>query len=284
MNSNPVKPDSLPQINSAPFKYMIDGLKKNGVGYKKVKVNGSELKPMQGVIIMDKVSEIDPLNLKPIWLANNNSVLDGHHRLASSITHNVPITGIRVNLCPEEAIEMLKKIQELYKYEKNETLDEVIAQDQINAMNEPHDINELSFLAALEAEIKLDDDGNKEVLHGDNVINSKKKTVKAYRKDPIKVDSKSGNYFSLKPVEGYRAYSIQFDNLLDTNDMNIIYHGEKNPVMVLSKYWFPHVDFEKISRRLGTSPEALANRAVAEKARSMNFDGVKYGDIMVQGL
>jgi len=72
--------------------------------------------------------------------------------------------------------------------------------------------------------------------------------------------------------------------LLDTNELGLTFNNNKSPVEVLCKNWFPNIDFDKIAQNYDVKPESIMNRAVAEKARKLGHDGIKYGDIMVQGL
>lgn len=273
------KPKYLPQV-SAPFAYTLDGLKREGVKCKYVEMNPEDLIPSQGLVALDKISSIDPKKILPIWISKENKVLDGHHRLACVLMNSLPIKAIQIPLPYKDAIRILNKIQDIYDYENQEKVEEVVAQDQINAMNEPENQD---FLESLEAEVE---DG-KLILHDTNaanVVGKKTKKQTGYRKAKINERSTVGNFFSLKPVEGYLKYDIEFDNLLDTNDMGLIYSNGISPVGVLARAWFPHIDFNKISKKYGVSPDVLINRAVAEKARKCGYDGIKYGDIMIQGL
>jgi len=277
------KPKWLPQI-SAPFTYVLNKLNDDGIGYRKIKLPASEFKPLQGLVSLEKISDIADDNIQPSWCANDNSVLDGHHRLGKAIAKQKPFTAFQVNLNVKDAARVLNKIQDIWEYENQTGIEEVVAQDQINAMNEPDSgVSTSEFLAALESEMMGDDD-DRGYLHDDSVINTKKRKIKAYRKKPITEKSKVGNFFALKPDNGYKAYDIEFDNLLDTDDMKISFHREPNPVAVLARYWFPNVDFKKVGEKYGVAPESIMNRAISEKARQMGYDGIKYSDIMVQGL
>lgn len=270
------KPYHLPQI-SAPFKYMVKNMKDNGVAYKLLTVHPKELFPSQGIVSLDKISKINHNNIKPIWVSIENKILDGHHRYGSALANNVPIKIIKILLNHKDAIRILNKIQDLFEFENQMKLEEVVAQDQINAMNQQDSgVSASEFLGTLEIEDKM----------LKNLLKSGKgKKMCGYRKVKLNEKSNVGNFFSLKNFdEQYNEYEMEFDNLLDTDDMGITYHKGKNPVFILAKTWFPNIDFENISKKYGVNPYSLCSRAVAEKAKSMNYDGIKYGDIMIQGL
>jgi hypothetical protein len=127
-------------------------------------------------------------------------------------------------------------------------------------------------------------------LEEDNVNvqaeNSEKnqKTVVGFRKDPIKENSVVGNFFILEPVNGFDKYQIDFDNLLDTNELGIEYKDSQDPVDILAKIWFPNINFEKISEQHNMPSINLKMKAITEKAMKLGYDGIKYGDKLVQGL
>jgi hypothetical protein len=267
----------LPQVNS-PFNYTLDMLDKEGVDYKYMQADPEELSPSQGIVAQDKVSEIDIDNLKPIWISNDDKVLDGHHRYVAALSRNIPIKCVKVMLPQKDAIRVLNKIQDIFEYENQEKIVEVVAQDQINAMNEPDSgVSTSEILATLEDDSSDDD---KEILHD----NKKTKKISGYRKKDVNEKSMVGNFFSLKESDGYKKYDMEFDSLLDTNELGLTYNGNTSPVTALCKKWFPKIDFDKIAKNYDVKPESIMNRAVAEKARKMGYDGIKYGDIMVQGL
>lgn len=272
------KPMWLPQVNS-PFNYTLDMLDKEGVNYKYMQADPDELIPSQGIVAQDKVSQIDMDNIKPIWISKDNKVLDGHHRYIAALSRNIPIKCVMVMLPQKDAIRVLNKIQDIFEYENQEKVMEVVAQDQINAMNEPDSgVSTSEFLATLEDDSDKDDD--REILHD----NKKRKKISGYRKKDINEKSVVGNFFSLKESDGYSKYDMEFDSLLDTNELGLTYHGGSSPVTVLCKKWFPNIDFDRIAKNFDVKPESIMNRAVAEKARKLGHDGIKYGDIMIQGL
>ena len=52
----------------------------------------------------------------------------------------------------------------------------------------------------------------------------------------------------------------------------------------MAKIWFPHINFEKISEQYEMPSINLKNKAIAEKAMKLGYDGIKYGDTLIQGL
>lgn len=273
-----IGPYHLPQVN-APFSYTIDMLDKEGVDYKYMQADPDELHPSQSIILSDIMDKIDSKNLKAIWISKDNKVIDGHHRVGVALSRGIPIKCIKIMLSQKDAIRILNKIQDIFEYENQEKVMEVVAQDQINVMNDPDsDFNNGNFLESLAKEKEMED---REILHDST---KKPKTMTGYRKDDINTNSVVGNFFSLKPVDGYKKYDMEFDNLMNTNDLDITFKSDINPVARLAVTWFPNIDFKKIAKHHEVNPDSIINRAVAEKAKEMGYDGIKYGDIMVQGL
>jgi hypothetical protein len=93
-----------------------------------------------------------------------------------------------------------------------------------------------------------------------------------------------GNFFVLNPIDGFSKYQIDFDNLLDTNELGVAYKDSQDPVDIVAKMWFPHINFEKISSQYNADSKNLKSKAIAEKAKQLGYDGVKYGDKLIQGL
>lgn len=261
------KPKHLPQMN-APFSIVTEMLQEEGIGFKLVKVNPKQLKPSQGIIFAEKVSEMNPKQLKPIWISKEFNILDGHHRYGSALSHELPlIKAIQIDLPARDASRILCRIQDIYEYESQRKMEEVVAQDQINAMQEP------DFLEELQKDIAET-----------KAIKTKKKKVKGYRKNELKENSKIGNFFSPKKIDGYHEYDMEFSNILDTDDLGIILHPTSSPTGVLAKSWFPNIEFEKVAKKYNVKPDSIMNRAVSEKARKLGYDGIKYGDVLIQGF
>jgi hypothetical protein len=261
------KPNHLPQV-SAPFLYVVDQLDNEKVKYKILKTTPDELKPTQGLVDLCKVSSIlrsGKIN-QPIWLSRDNDILDGHHRYAASINRNEPLKAIQIDLPLHDAARILNKIVDIFNYKRQRAIDEVVSQDVINAERESDLLDQL-----LRSVPKKENKINKEVFTG-------------YREDEPKPNSKVGNFFSLNPNKEMKKFEIEFDNLLDTDRMDITFSNESIPTVGLAKIWFPDVDLNEVATEMNSKIENLCNRLVAEKAKKMGYDGIKYGSIMLQVL
>lgn len=272
------KPFFLPQVNAS-VDSVVKKLEDDDVDYDYIQIKPEELKNLnvsQGFVFSDDVetAEIDDMN--PIWLSKEDTICDGHHRYIRAMTDNVPLTAIRIDLEFKDACRLLNKIQDIHEYEEQLKMEEVVAQDAINAENEKNSNGSYSiFLNNLEED--------------NNLIQKEKpskndKTIIAYRREPIKENSIIGNFFTLTPTKGYSKYEIDFENLLDTNSMGIQYKDSQVPAEVLAKAWFPNINFEKLSEEYDTPSINLKNKAIAEKAHALGYDGIKYGNTLIQGL
>jgi len=264
------KPRFLPQMN-APYDVVLEKLDEEGVGYEIVEVDPNELEPLQGITFSDEVGKVNSDDMNPIWISENNKVLDGHHRMVRGLLDNNKIKAIKIGLNEKDAARVLNKIQDIYEYEKSQGLEEVEVQDTINFYGE----DDNQFLNTLEED-------NAVVQNEKSSANQQ--TIIGYRKEPIRDNSVVGNFFTLTPLDGYDKYQIEFENLLDTHALGVMYKDGQQPVEILAKIWFPHVNFEEISKQYNMPSINLKNKAIAEKAQKMGFDGIKYGDTLIQGL
>lgn len=276
------KPSFLPQVG-APLDVVLEKLRDEDIDYELTKIDPNELSPMQGITFSDEVSGIELDDMKPIWVGEEMTVLDGHHRYVKALSDNTPIMAVRILMKDKDACRLLNKIQDIYEYEQMQEqemdLDEIrTQQNNINTENdiESDGISRMNFLSMLE-------ESNEEVQEDDE-SGKNPKTIIAYRRDPIKENSVVGNFFTLKPIDGFSKYEIEFDNLLDTDELGVSYKTDQEPVDILAKIWFPNINFEKISESYKTDSINLKNKAIAEKAISMGYDGIKYGNNLIQGL
>jgi trans-2-enoyl-CoA reductase len=77
---------------------------------------------------------------------------------------------------------------------------------------------------------------------------------------------------------------MEFNNILDTDDIGVILHPDSSPANSLAKSWFPNIEFDKVAKKYNVRPDSIMNRAVSEKARKLGYDGIKYGDVLIQGF
>jgi hypothetical protein len=268
-------PNYLPQM-SAPLERILQELDNEGVKYEVLDIDPNELNTSQPFVFSNNVAEsiIDENN--PIWMSEENNIIDGHHRLAKSLEDEKTLKAVKVGLNFKNACRVLNKIQDIFEYEESHKMEEVIGQDVINSGNEiDSGVSDDEFLGSLEEDNIATQDENTE---------KNKKTIIGYRKDPLKENSVVGNFFMLAPINGFDKYEIEFDNLMDTDELGFSYKESQKPVDILAKIWFPNINFEKISEQYNMSVDNLKAKAIAKKAQRLGFDGIKYGDTLVQGL
>lgn len=264
------KPHFLPQVH-APYDIVLQKLDEEGVDYINVEVDPEELIPLQGIVFSDDVGGVSIDDMKPIWISSDMQVLDGHHRMVRALLDKVPIKCIKINMNHKDACRTLNKIQDIYEYELSQGLEEVQVQDAINFYQD----DDNQFLKSLEED---------NIAIQTEAPTKNQKTVIGYRKSPIKENSVIGNFFTLKPVEGYDKYEIDFENLMDTNALGVTYKDGQEPIDILAKSWFPNINFEKLSTQHNTTSINLKTKAVAEQAMKMGYDGIKYNNTLIQGL
>src|SRR5690606_40783444 len=139
------KPYFLPQV-SAPFDLVLQKLDDEGVGYDMVELDPNELNGSQGVTFSDEVGGVSLDDMNPIWVDEENNILDGHHRWVKAMMSGNPIKGCKLHTRNRDACRLLNKIQDIYEYEQKQGLEEVEVQDTINYYGD----DENQFLTSLE--------------------------------------------------------------------------------------------------------------------------------------
>lgn len=260
MEQNIYKPKSLPQI-SAPFTYVAHNLNDMGIPYELVGVGVDAVNPSQGFIDSDLVHDLmgqlkGGEELKASWVDKDNNLLDGHHRYAAYVMNkNSHLPCARIKTDKEQAIKVLNEIQKKYESENNSDFINALMEDQDTSMYTP-----------------------------EKPVETKKDTVKAYRKKPIIERSPSGNFFALKEVKGFKPYEIEFDAILNTDTIDQKIKKSQNPVAELAKIWFPGLNFEEKAKDMEMTLDDFINTIVAEKARTKKIDGILYGDVLLQTI
>jgi len=269
------RPKFLPQI-SMPIHEILSRLDEEEIEYEITQLDPNELNPSQGIVFSDEIHE--PKEEKYTWADKDNNVLDGHHNLSFHLINSKPVNCVKINLDSRTACRILNKFQDIFDYETQRKMEEVLGQDALNSNNDiDSGENQGDFLDLLEKD-------NINIASSGETGAKNPTTVIGYRIDPVNENSVIGNFFTLKPIEGYNKFQIDCDNLLDTNDLGITYKSGQVPVEILAKTWFPHVNFEKLSEEYGMPAINLKNKAVAHKANKFGYDAIKYGDTLIQGL
>ena len=272
------KPYFLPQI-SVPYDIIVQKLDEEDINYRLIEIfpsDDDDIKVSQGIVFSDELGECTLNDTNPIWLAGENQICDGHHHYCRALFENKSFKAIKIDMNFKDACRLLNKIQDIYEYEKSRSLEEVEMQDVINNENQTDSgVSDNEFLASLE-----EDNNN---IQNENPSKNQK-TIIGYRKEPINDNSVVGNFFTLSSIDGFDKYQIDFDNLLDTHELGLVYKSSQEPVDILAKIWFPNINFEKISSQYNISSNNLKAKAIAKKAMKLSFDGIKYGDTLIQGL
>lgn len=262
-----LQPPYLPQL-TIPFSIAVEKLGENGVECEYDMVSPEDLDPVQGITFSDFMTHDLDDSESYVWIGNDNKIIDGHHRWNKALSTSKPtINVIRVGLNSRDASRALNRVQDIYEYdEKIKSETDVVGYDE----NEEEIVYD--FLEELERVDLIDED--------------KRNTTKiiAYRKDDINENSVIGNFFTLTPSDDFQKYEIDFDNLLVVDDMGVQFLNSQNPIDVLVKVWFPTVNFEEKSKQYNTTSQNLKTKAIAEKAKKMGYDGIRYNNNLIQGL
>ncbi|MFW6219269.1 MAG: hypothetical protein ACOC33_00245 [bacterium] len=241
----------LPQV-SAPYTYIVKGLEDEGVDYRAVNIIPARLNAIQKVVDSKKVDDfINILKQKegkqlPIFVTNNNEILDGVYRFLASYIHSPDqkIPCIKINRPANQASMILNKLQDKYDFENK---------------------------------------------HSGRMVNIKKYfpiksnvKVEVYRENPISKESKSGNFFELKQrPEHKHKFVIEFDNLYEFPESEITNY--ELPTLSLAQKWAQGRDVTEMSLKYPDIPfQVFINRFVAQMAKNLGFDGIKYGDRFIQ--
>jgi hypothetical protein len=273
-NQTSVSPNWLPQV-SAPFVYILKGLDDHDIPYENISVPLQDLKPLQGIVDYDKVnSMINSVKsgedtLKTIWISQDNEILDGHHRYVAAMKMNPEgsISCMRIMAPHKDATRVLNKLGDLYDHEQEMNQKAQKPTDEISP--ELANIQSTGVMGEQPQQDKVPK-GGAISLHG-------------YRQEPIKEKAVSGNFFHLQPKEGFKKYEIDFDNLLDAKTTG---HGlnHMNPIVEFCKQWCQIDDLDIIAGKHGVPVDKYAAKLIADKAKGMGYDGIKYGDIILQAL
>jgi len=119
-----VQPFHMPQL-TASYKFISEQLKEFGVAHEPITVAVSQLKPIQKEVDISKLTEISNVpeeKLRPIFVSEDLSICDGHHRAAAKKYKegkNAIIRCIRLEGSKEDCCAYLKIIQDRWERDQN---------------------------------------------------------------------------------------------------------------------------------------------------------------------
>ena len=247
---------------STPYNIMIDGLNNNNIQYNEMDINPNVLKQTKPYIVSKYSNNTINDKKNPIWVDKDLNILDGHYKWVNGLSNNSMVYIIKLNLDFLDSCKILNKIQDIFEYKELQNLEEIVSQDTINFYQD----DDTQFLNSLESS-NMEYDKNPIVLYG-------------YRKKPIKENSQNGNFFLSSPIDGFDKYQIEFDNLFDMDNNGISYKNGQNLVDILSKFWFPNVNFKELNKESNINSDRIKERAIILKAKSLGFDGIKLNNII----
>jgi hypothetical protein len=253
------KPYWLPQM-TAPFDYVTKELKHEEVPYSLYNILNTELKPLQKEVNPDTVDFFKGVykkntNKYPIFVSADNEILDGHNRFVAHklVRGDRPITCFKIECDSKCAARILNKIQDKFDFEKT-------SNNKLEPISKFLDKPEIGWF-----------DTMKDV------------EFVCYRDRPIKENSESGNFFYLTSDDGSKKFKIHFDKLMyiSTDSIN---DPNKLPQAWLAEKLAINKDFHEVALSKNISLQAAINREVAKKCREMGFDGINYGDKLIQTI
>lgn len=278
--ANTTSPNWLPQV-SAPFVYMLKGLDDNQVPYENVSIPLTDLIPLQGIVDYDKVNDMvnsiqgGEDSLKTIWVSKDNEILDGHHRYVAAMKMNPQgsISCMKLMIPHKDAIRVLNKLGDLYDVQHQQEPEYLEPTDEIT----PEQSTEPEAAPVEELPANPNDIQQSTPARGGAI------TLTGYRQEPIKEKALSGNFFHLQPKEKFKKYEIDFDNLLDATSTGCAINHQ-NPIVEFCKQWCQIPDLDTLAGKHGVPVDKYAAKMIADKAKGMGYDGVKYGDLILQAF
>lgn len=253
------KPYWLPQV-SAPFDYITKELKQEEIPYSIYNISNKELKPLQKEVNPDTVEFFKGVfkrNSKkyPIFVSSDNEILDGHNRF---VAHKIikgedkPISCFKIDCDSKCAARILNKIQDKFDFEKKynnkmEPISKFLDKPEIGWYETEKDVDYI-----------------------------------CYRNKPIKENSESGNFFHLQKKGNDKEFKITFDSLMIIPDE--CFNDNQLPQIWLANKLLPGKNFDIIAMNSSISLQTAVNKEIAKKCREMGFDGIKYGEKIIQTL
>lgn len=261
---NTYQPRWLPQME-ADYGHILKELDNAGVKYAFVSKKPEDLKPLQDTVNSQTVDyfskKIDTgEEILPAFISKDDEILDGHNR-TFAFKNNPKINSvycIKIALPCFDAANVLSRIQDRVNWEKE--LDTDTVEGPIGAL-------------------PTDNVSVQEPITED----SKKTSLDLYRMQPIKKNSKTGNFFVFEKKDRFNhQYSIDFDNIYEFPDDKV---KDNDPISSLAEAWFGDLNVmrENAVKQVLSFDEHVI-RKICDEAKKRGFDGIKYGTKFMQTI
>lgn len=289
----------LPQV-SAPVDYITKELSENGIKHNLVDVKPKELIPLQKNVSRSKVIEYkkkidENQEVLPIAISDDNEILDGHHRCYAFMQDPSinTVKCLKIYMDFKDCARILNQIQDKFDFINGNLMDDdvlsfstytepnFITNPKSNTspiMNTSSDVNTETIkpITDVAEELSLEE----ELMDYNNVRNNKK-TLLLYKNKPLDQKARTGDFLNQTKERGHKhEYNIDFDNLFEIEDNEISRY--KSPIDCILEKWFNGMNLKEESVKNLMTQEVYAYRIINEKAKKMGYDGIKYGDKLVQ--
>lgn len=303
-----LKPAWMAQVD-APQEYVMEFLNREGVGYKVVSMDPKACKhtqadvdPVKAKSIQEAMDQDKPLG--SIYLSADDEILDGHHRAFAAIRHPdvEAVSCVKLYLGLQDAMRVLNKIQDIFSFEKEQNLPGFAQKygDMKLAPKQPLDapVNEAEKdVAAPEADPKPNvDTGVSDEHLPQEVVPQQSQTatlvpfesaaqnpkeMKLYGAKPINTQARTGDFLLTEKKPSMRfEFNVSFDNLLEIAPEAL--ENMTYPTEAVLQEWLPGQDYTAEAKSQGLTQEVYMSREVNRLALQKGFDGISYGNKLVQ--
>ncbi len=246
-----------------------------------VKVAPKELIPLQANVKKSKVEYFKEMvdgnqPLEPIYVSDDNRILDGHHR-AYAFMNDPTVTAVvclKLYMDANDAARVLNKIQDKYDFETNfnPESDDLLTFDNVVKTSSQFTDFDVDKQGAIAEEDELVDFA---------AVKNNPKAVTLYKSKPINTKSKTGDFLIPEQKRNFNhKYDINFENLYEIKDEEL--QSYASPIDYIVEKWFSGVNMKEESVKHALTQEMYTYRQINEKAKKMGFDGIKYGNKFVQ--
>lgn len=302
-----LKPKWMAQVE-APQEYVIEFLNREGIDHKVVtmdpklcKHTQADVDPVKAKGIQEAMDQDKPLG--PIYLSADDEILDGHHRAFAAIRHPdvESVSCIKIYQGLQDAMRVLNKVQDIFSFEKENnmpgfagkygnTIDES-NKDAVTPDAQPQPSQsaapEAGATDAPETDVQIPTDvvpqqqgqGAQLVPFESAVQNPQEMTL--YAAKPLNTKARTGDFLLTEKKPAMKLeLNVSFDNLLVIKPEAM--EGVSFPTEAVLQEWLPGQDYTAEAKSQGLTQEVYMSREVNRLALQKGYDGINYGDKLVQ--